>query len=45
VFGLRAFHAVVLDGFMKFVVGLGDALMTIVVRANNRRGDEKESRE
>jgi len=45
VFGLRAFHAVVLDGFMKFVVGLGNALMTIVVRANNRRGDEKESRE
>ena len=45
VFGLRAFHAVVLDGFMKFVVCLGDALLTILVRANNRRGDEKESRE
>jgi hypothetical protein len=45
VFGLRAFDAVVLDGFMKFVVCLGDALLTIVVRADNRRGDEKESRE
>ena len=45
VFGLRALHAVVLDGFMKFVVYLGDALLTIVVRADNRRGDEKESRE
>ena len=45
VFGLRALHAVVLDGFMKFVVCLGDALLTVVVRADNRRGDEKESRE
>ena len=45
VFGLRALHAVVLDGFMKFVVCLGDALLTILVRADNRRGDEKESRE
>ena len=45
VFGFRALHAVVLDGFMKFVVCLGDALLTILVRANNRRGDEKESRE
>ena len=45
VFGLRALHAVVFDGFMKFVVCLGDALLTIVVRADNRRGDEKESRE
>ena len=44
VFGLRALHAVVFDGFMKFVVCLGDALLTIVVRADNRRGDEKESR-
>jgi len=45
VFGFGALHAVVLDGFMKFVVCLGDALLTILVRANNRRGDEKESRE
>ena len=44
VFGLRALHAVVFDGFMKFVVCLGDALLTIVVRADNRRGDKKESR-
>jgi hypothetical protein len=44
VFGLRALHAVVFDGFMKFVVCLGDALLTIVVSADNRRGDEKESR-
>ena len=45
VFGFRALHAVVLDGFMKFVVCLGDALLTIFVRADNRRGHEKESRE
>ena len=45
VFGFRALHAVVLDGYMKFVVCLGDALLTIFVRADNRRGDEKESRE
>ena len=45
VFGLRALHAVVLDGFMKFVVCLGDAPLTIVVRAEDRRGDEKESRQ
>ena len=45
VFGFRALHAVVLDGFMKFMVCLGDALLTILVRADNRRGHEKESRE
>jgi len=45
VFGFRALHAVVLDGFMKFMFCLGDALLTILVRADNRRGHEKESRE
>jgi hypothetical protein len=44
VFGLRTFDAVVLDGFMKFVVRLDDALLAIVVRADDQRADEKESR-
>jgi len=44
VFSLRALWSVMLDGFMKLVVRLTDALLTIVVCADNRRTDEKESR-
>jgi hypothetical protein len=41
-FGLRALRAVVLNGFMKLVICPGDALLTILVCANNRRSQEKE---
>ena len=44
VFSLRALRSVMLDRFMKLVVRLTDALLTIVVCADNRRADEKESR-
>jgi hypothetical protein len=41
-FGLRALRAVVLNGFMKLVICPGDALLTILVCANNRCSKEKE---
>jgi hypothetical protein len=44
VFSLRALWSVMLDGFMKLVVRLTDALLTIVVCADNRSADEKKSR-
>ena len=44
VFSLRALRSVMLDRFMKLVVRLTDALLTIVVCADNRSADEKKSR-
>ena len=45
VFSLRALRSVMLDRFMKLVVRLTDALLTILVCADNRRADEKQSRQ
>jgi len=41
VFGLGALPAVMLNGFMKLLVSLDDAFLTIIARPDKRRSNEK----